>query len=142
MGDDLIVQNGRQPIPSVKDELVLGLGRWCWNQLRLYGEFGYAFFQNSAVDADPVRFALGAEWRTREATGFRGRPFAALHIEFAGDQGYQPNLTLQAGWMWRQPAQRLANLRLFGEFYTGRAPFGQLFQEPKQFFGLGVAIDY
>jgi hypothetical protein len=143
LGDDVMVLTGRQPIPSVKDELVVGLGRWFWNQLRVYGEFGYAFFLSSATpNADPVRFAVGAEWRTREATGFLGKPFAAVHLAFPGDQHYATNLTVQAGWMWRQPAQRLANFRIFGEYYTGRAPFGQLFQVPNQFFGLGLALDY
>lgn len=143
LGDELMLLTGRQRIPSVRDELVLGLGRWFWNQLRVYGEFGYAFFFDSVVrDADPVRFAVGAEWRTREATGLLGKPFGAVHIAFPGDQHYSANLTVQAGWMWRQPGQRLANLRIFGEYYTGRAPFGQIFQETNQFFGLGVAIDY
>lgn len=143
MGDDLMVLNDRQPIPSVKDELVLGLGRWFWNQLRVYSEFGYAFYLNTDnPDTDPVRFALGAEWRTRNATGFWGRPFGAVNLAFPGDQNYKLNLTVQAGWMWRQPAQRLANLRVFGEYYTGRAPFGQLYHETNQFFGIGLAVDY
>lgn len=143
LGDDLMNQTGRQPIPSVKDELVLGVGRWFWNWLRVYGEFGYAFFYDSATpDTDPVRFVVGAELRTREATGFWGKPFAAVNVAFPGDQNYSANLTVQAGWMWRQPAQRLANLRVFAEYYTGRAPFGQLYQETNQFFGLGLAIDY
>ncbi len=142
MGDDLIVNNGRQPILSVKDELVVGLDHWCWDQLRLYGEFAYAFSQYSSVDADPIRFGTGFEWRSRKPTGVVGRPYAAAQVNFSGDQDYDPNVVVQIGWMWRKPSQRLASFRIFGEYYSGKAPFGQLFLEPNQFFAIGMAIDY
>lgn len=147
LGDEIAERLGLTRIEYVKDELVFALGRRFFNDsLRLYGQVGWAFFQDITTadnsTPSPVRFDVGAEWYHRRPTGFRGQPFAAVDVEFNGAVGYTPNLTVQAGWQWRNPPRRLSQLRVFGEFYTGKSPFGQFYTTREQWFGLGLSLDY
>ena len=149
LGDELI-RGARPvtiPIPSVaRDEVVVGVGRWVMPQLRLYVQAGYAFFlqlpDRLTLDDDRFRFDVGAEWYCPAPTGLRGQPYAAFNINSRGDEDYRANLTIQAGWMWRNPYQRLGTIRLFGEYYNGRSPFGQLRDMEEDFFSIGLAADY
>lgn len=146
LGDEFIRQFGT-PIPSfAKDELVVGLGRFVGDNLRVYGHAGYAFnFQVPGV-ADTTdkrwRFDAGAEWFLRCPTGWAGTPFAAANVEWRGDQNYDPNYTVQAGWFWRNPTQRLGTLRVFAEYYNGRSPYGQFLQNRETFTSVGFGFDY
>jgi hypothetical protein len=143
LGDETLVRTGRQPFDFIKDELVIGVGRWLFGySLRLYGDAGWALSQFVPGNPSPLRFDLGAEWYHRRVTGFRGEPFAATNLEFNGSYGFNPNFTLQAGWLWRDPNRRLSQLRVYGEYFTGRSPFGQFFQDREHWVGIGIATDY
>jgi hypothetical protein len=143
LGDEIMNMTGRQSFDYIKDELVVGLGRyWCDQRVRVYGQAAWAFFQYIPGDPSPFRFDIGAEWVRRRATGWTGQPFAATNLEFNGATDYNANFTLQLGWMWRDPTRRLAQVRVFGEYYTGRSPYGQFFQDREDWFGFGAALDY
>ena len=85
---------------------------------------------------------MGLEWSHQGATGWRGRPFAAIDLDVRGDEDYTPNLTIQAGWEWRQPAGRVSSLRLGLEYYNGRSPYGQFFELHEQWIGAGIWLDF
>jgi hypothetical protein len=143
LGDETVQRTGRRPIDYIKDELVFGLGRWCFdNRLRLYSQTGWAFAMDVPGTNSPFRFDLGAEWYKRRATGFRGQPFAATNVEFNGAVNYQPSVALQLGWQWRNPERRLSQSRVFVQYYTGYSPYGQFFDTREQWLGLGIAFDY
>lgn len=143
LGDETLVRTGRQPIEYVRDEVAFGLGRWlCGDTLRVYGQAGWAFFVNGPDDASPFRFDVGFEWYRRQVTGFRGQPFAAGNVEFNGMSDYEPTLSLQAGWQWRDPGRRLAQTRVFVQYYTGRSVYGQFYQDQEDWVGIGLALDY
>jgi hypothetical protein len=143
LGDETLVRTGRQPFDFIKDELVVGVGRWLFDySLRVYGDAGWAVSQFVPGNPSPLRFDIGAEWYRRRVTGFLGEPFAATNLEFNGSYGFNPNFTLQAGWLWRDPNRRLSQLRVYGEYYTGRSPFGQFFQDREHWVGIGIATDY
>jgi hypothetical protein len=143
LGDETIARTGRASFDYIKDELVFGLGRWvAADTLRVYGVVGWAFFMDVPGTSDPFRFDLGFEWYRRRATGPRGQPFAAGNVDFNGAVGYNPSLSLQAGWQWRNPDRRLSQLRVFAQYYVGRSPYGQFFQDRESWFGVGIAADY
>lgn len=146
LGDEIIAARGLFPRSFAKDEVVLGLGRIIGDNLRVYGHIGYAFsFQVPDVESttrNRMRYDVGAEWFLREPTGWHGSPFAAANLEWRGDQGYTPNWTLQAGWLWRNPLRREGMVRVFGEYYTGRSPYGQFLQTREQFYSVGFGFDY
>lgn len=143
LGDEYAVRSGQAPINYIKDEVVLGLGRWMFDERwRVYTEFAWAASQNIPGDPSPFRADVGAEWVGRRATGCWGKPFAAANVRFDGAVDYDPNFTLQLGWQWRDPTRRLGQARVFGEYYTGYSPYGQFFQRRESWFGFGVSFDF
>lgn len=147
LGDRLIRATPGLPIPSfAKDEVVIGLGRFIEDNLRVYGELGYAFqFVVPGVEASTrtrTRFDVGGEWFWRQPTGWAGTPFTAANLEWRGDQGFTPNLTLQAGWLWRDPFRRLGQVRLYAEHYRGTSPYGQNFAVREHATSIALAFDY
>ena len=134
-----------------RDEATVALGRYFDDCVRVYGQAAYAFGRSvpqplaplpQLPKPDPWRFDLGAEWAPLVPTGLAGRPFVAAHAQFRGDQSYKPNFNAQAGWMWHNPYQRLANFRVFVEYYNGRSPYGFEYQTREHFYGVGIAGDF
>lgn len=142
LGDEGLI-NGNLPLSRfVKDEIVFGLGRWHEDWLRIYGQVGYAFYQELPDTDDRFRFDAGFELYRRGPTGWQGTPFIAGNVDFRPESGYDPNLNVQAGWLWRNPQLRLAQFRVFAEYYTGRSVFGQLSNNRENYGGIGIAADY
>ena len=75
-------------------------------------------------------------------TGWSGHPFLACNVDVQGSQKFTPNANTQAGWLWRNPYQRLANIRIFGQYYTGRSPYGQFFYNREKYYSVGITCDY
>lgn len=143
LGDETMARLNLQPFNYIKEEVVFALGRYFFDQqLRLYGQFGYAYYQRVPGDPARARFDLGGEWVRRRATGRLGQPFAAANLEFNGSNDYDPSLSVQLGWLWRDPSRRLAQGRVFAQYYTGYSPLGQFFQTRENWFGAGFAVDY
>jgi hypothetical protein len=146
LGDELIRASGRPVLSWAKDELVIGVGRFIYDDLRVYGHFGYAFtmglpyLENSTRTRS--RFDVGAEWFNRCPTGWAGSPFAAVNLEWRGDQGFVPNWTFQAGWLWRNPFMREGMIRVFAEHYRGQSPYGHFFRERERYSSVGFGFDY
>lgn len=143
LGDDYLRLNGLPPANKfVRNEVVLGLDR-NFDGLRLYGTVGYAFSQEGMPDrSKKLRFDGGFEYVMPQATGFSGTPFVACHVDAREATGYNPNAVAQVGWLWRNPYQRLANLRVYAEYYKGRSQFGQFQYDRESFYGVGIAGDF
>jgi hypothetical protein len=141
LGDDYVKTFQRYKERYVRDEIVLGLAYRWWNQLRLYGEFAYAFNISCVNEQGPERYEWGLEWSKQGPTGRRGQPFAALDMDLRPEQDFQPNTNLQIGWQWIPPHQ-VYSLRLAAEFYHGYAPYGQLFSTREKWAGLGFFFDF
>jgi hypothetical protein len=136
-----------------KDEGVIGLGRWFDDVLRVYGVAAYAFdFTDDRLrvgvddgDKRKQRYALGAEWFPwgLYCGGWGGMPFAAVHADFRGENDFSRDVAVQAGWQWRNPLQRLASVRVYAEYFSGRPLYGQLSRlDRTSYLGFGVAADY
>lgn len=141
LGDDLIKTFGVFKDPYVRDELVFGLDKRWWNELRLYGIFGYAFYIETPVPAASGRFDWGIEWSRQAPTGKSGQPFAAFDCDLRPEMNWQPNLTLQAGWQWI-PDSQWVSFRLAGELYDGHSSYGQFLRFRERWAGIGVFADF
>ncbi len=146
LGDETQQALGLTTRSFAKDELVLGLSRILYNDLRIYGHAAYAFgFQVPDVETTTghrSRADIGFEYYKRCATGFAGTPFVAGNFEWRGDQQGETNITLQVGWLWKNPYQRFGNARVFAEYYRGRSPYGQFIQNRETFGSVGFGFDY
>ncbi|VTU01604.1 Protein containing DUF1207 OS=Rhodopirellula maiorica SM1 GN=RMSM_02997 PE=4 SV=1: DUF1207 [Gemmataceae bacterium] len=143
LGDEIQQRTGQQPIDYVKDEVVLGVGRFLFDdRVRVYGEVAWAAYQNIPGNPSPFRFDVGTEWVRRRCTGCTGQPFVATNWRFDGSTGYDLDYSLQVGWIWRDGTRRFGEARVFGQYYTGHAPYGQFYTTRESWFGVGVAFDY
>ena len=143
LGDDYLRNTGLPPAAKfVRNEVVAGLDR-NFDGLRIYGTVSYAFSQEGMPDpTKKLRFDGGFEYVMPCATGFSGSPFVACHVDAREVTGYNPNAVAQVGWLWRNPFQRLANVRVYAEYYKGRSQFGQFQYDREKFYGVGIAGDF
>lgn len=142
LGDEFLLTTGTPFRSATRDELTGGLAYRVLEPLRVYGTLAYAVSLGSFVDdADPMRYTLGAEWSRPLPTGPRGQPFAALDVEFRGNEDFTPNVTAQLGWQWLACHGR-PGFRTALEFYDGRAPFGQFSDRHESWVGFGLFFDY
>ena len=142
LGDEFLLATKTPFRSAVRDELAAGLAYRVLEPLRVYGTLGYAVSLGSWVeDADPMRYTLGAEWSRPLPTGVCGQPFAALDVEFRGNEDFTPNVTAQLGWQWLGYHGR-PGLRVALEYYDGRSPFGQLSDRHESWVGFGLFFDY
>ncbi len=145
LGDEIAQNTGRRPVNLTRDEAVVAVDRvFSEINLRVYGQVSYAFFTDmpGATDRQRFRFDTGFQWVYPYSTGFAGAPFVAAHLEASGVVQYNPNVVAQVGYMFANPYQRLANLRIYGEYYTGHSQFGQFFRDKETFFGIAIAGDF
>jgi hypothetical protein len=137
LGDEFLEETGQRRISHLRDEIVLGAAYRFLDDFRAYAIFAYAFNMGTDGPDDPFRYDFGLEWSSPCETGWGGRPYAAVDLEIKGDQGYATNFTSQVGWQWRGHAHG-PSFRLGLEYFKGRSPYGQFFQDREQWAGVGV----
>jgi hypothetical protein len=142
LGDEFIDLTGRRHQDSQRNEIAMGLAYQYSDAVRVYAQSGYAFVvTNPTPNRTPDRWDVGLEWNQRCATGLAGNPFAAVDLEFRGDENYHANFSAQAGWQWRGydrgPAARLAL-----EYYNGQSPFGQFIAERESWLGVILSFGF
>ena len=140
LGDEYLLMNpGARRINYVRDALLLGVGYFWTERLRLYGETAYAV---SADDgAEPWEFQFGAEWTPAHNTGLRGAPFAAVNGHLREEVNFGGNLVVQAGWAWRQ-SPRGSLFRIGLEYFNGMSDQYEYFDRSEQRFGWGFWADF
>lgn len=139
LGDEYMIKN-----PSYvrynysRDVAVLGLGYFVTDELRLYGEAGWAF----ACDVgEPWEFQFGFDYAPAYATGLRGAPFVAANGHLREEVEFGGNLVFQAGWAWRGGGPgRL--FRLGFEYFNGKSRQFEFFDQFEEQLGLGLWYDY
>jgi len=112
--------------------------RFFGDAVRVYGQFGYSFTPSETlVGKTPARYDWGVEYSPRAP--HRGCPFAAFDMDLRAEQDFCPNVTVQTGWQWKTSENRRSSARLGVEYYNGRSPFGQFYDQTESWWGL-VAI--
>lgn len=140
LGDEFVLKNpGFERLNWKRDSLIAGVGYFVTNDVRLYGEFSYAF----AVDggAEPWEFQLGAEYSPITAVPPWGSPFAAINGHLRQEFNFGGSLTIQAGWQWLafDSGQRL---RIGFQYYDGPSNLYDFFRLHEQQYGIGLWFDY
>ena len=139
-GDPLVL-DADQTSDFRREEIVIGAARSWWEILRAYGQIGMTFSGTAAQKDDPFRFDVGVEWADLRCTTPNGAPFAAIDLEARGDQDYEANVTIQAGWNWRGRIPGRGP-RLCGEYHRGDSPFGQTFSRREDWYGVVACFDW
>lgn len=106
--------------------------------LRLYSGGEYLFHRVPS-DLRPWTVQYGAEFHSPAA--FLGgwlRPVAGLDIKNAEEAGWDTNLSVRAGVQIEGLDPRERRIQLMLEYFTGRSPNGQFYDETIKYFGVGL----
>jgi len=138
-GDEFLVRHPNfERVNYVRDVLILGYAYYWTDNLRLYGETGWAFYTDVSEEWE---FRFGVEWAPARPTGLAGAPFFAVHTHLREEVNYSGNLVVQAGWAWR--GDRTSHLMRAGFHYhnglSNQLTFYNRFEEQ---IGAGLWYDF
>lgn len=129
---------GRTRRNYVRDSFVLGLGVRPNEDVRLYAEADWAFYEDDG--AKPWEFQFGVEYAPGQPTPATGAPFFAVNSRLREDVDFSGNFTLQTGWMWR--GRTGYALRAGLQYFNGMLDLGQFHDEHEEQVGIGVWYDF
>jgi hypothetical protein len=140
IGDEYLIKNPTFVRRNyVRDAIVWGHSFYLTDDLRLYGEIGYAFYTSGG--AEPVELQFGVDYSPAHFTGAFGAPFAAANGYLRQDFDFGGDLVVQAGWQWRGERNRHL-LRVGGEYSNGKSEQFEFFDNFEERLGLGMWYDY
>ncbi|WP_460166972.1 DUF1207 domain-containing protein [Thermostilla marina] len=139
LGDEYWVRNPtRERRNYVRDSIVLGAGIRPNEDVRLYAEADWAFYDDGG--AKPWEFQFGIEYAPGQPTDAWGAPFFAINSRLREDVDFSGNFTLQTGWLWR--SMNGSALRFGLQYFNGMLDLGQFYDEHEEQVGLGIWYDY
>lgn len=138
--DEYMENTGRRRLEYTREELVAGMSSSLANPWRTYAEVGYAHLVRSPVQKR-WRLQAGLEYQSARvlAEGLAGF-FIALDSQSHQENAWEVSLALQAGVV--VPKEYLGwTLRMGLEFYRGRSPMGEFFQDEERQIAWGWWLD-
>lgn len=139
LGDEFIEAHPEfEHVNFVRDTLTLGYAYFLSENIRLYGELGWAFRTDVSEEWE---FQFGFECVPARPTGIRGAPFLAAHGHLREELNYSGNFALQAGWAWR--GDRSSHLLRTGlHYYNGASSQYSFYRQFEQQIGAGLWYDF
>jgi hypothetical protein len=125
-----------QRINYMRDAVMLGVGYFWTENLRLFAETDWAFGADGG--AKPWEFQFGCDWSPAVRGG---APFAALYGNLRQELNYGGFFVAQAGWQWRGGAS-MHTFRLGVEYVNGKSTQYEFYDDFEQQVGFGVWYDY
>lgn len=138
VGDEWTRETGRQRIGYTREEVALGLAGRLSGPLRVYGEAGYGYHQNTDLQR-PFRVQAGAEaeW-PRTLAGGRLGFYAAADFQAWEERDWRLDSVVETGLEAGSGTRRWR----FGVRYSdGRGPLGEFFQDTERWFTVGLWVD-
>lgn len=141
LGDELIENTRRERITYTREELAVGVSWQPRDELRLYGELGWAYSQGNSELQRPWRVQTGLEYESPPLLlGELGRLYAALDLVFFEENKWRPSMTAQAG-LCLHVESIGRECRLGFQAYSGRCHLGEFFQYDERYIAIGVWLD-
>jgi hypothetical protein len=139
LGDEFLLKNIDYPrLNFARDVLMLGYSYYATPNLRLYGEAGWAFYEDVS---EPWEFQFGVDYAPQQRTGCWGAPFFAVNAHIRQELDFSGNLTAQVGWAWR--ADHSAHLLRVGfQYFNGLSNQYSFAFDHEETFGFGVWYDF
>jgi hypothetical protein len=138
LGDEFLAAHPNfSHVNFTREVLVLGYSYFVTENLRLYGEMGWAFHSDVSENWE---FQCGLDYAPARATGIRGAPFFAVNGSIREELNYSGNFVLQAGWAWRGQNSHL--LRAGFHYYNGLSDQYSFYRNFEEQIGGGVWYDF
>ncbi|HEY1601551.1 MAG TPA: DUF1207 domain-containing protein [Pirellulales bacterium] len=140
LGDEFMLSHPTvQRINYSRNALVFGTSYYATDNIRLYGEVGWAFYADGG--SEPWELQFGAEYSPIYAPSFRGSPFAAINGHLRQEVAFGGALTVQVGWQWLNGGTG-TRVRAGFQYLNGKNEQYQFFNQYVQQFGFGIWYDY
>jgi hypothetical protein len=109
---------------------------------RIYGGGGYLFDQDPS-NLDPWSTQVGVEFRS-PVSWFGGilSPIVAVDIQNHQENNWDNDLSLRAGFQLENQEVLSRKMMLLFEYYNGKSPNGQFFEQSIEYFGIGLHFFY
>jgi hypothetical protein len=140
LGDEYIENTGATRIEYTREEYLAGMRFAPWKCVCTYAEYGFGHYLGNEDLMEEGRVQLGLEIEP-EPTWWNRRlaPFVALDASAYEENDWEENITVQVGLV--HPAAGGGHWRLGLEYYDGRSPIGEFFQEHERHLAFGLWID-
>lgn len=141
IGDEYIESTGATRIDYTRQEFMAGMRYAPWTSVGAYAEYGHGYDLRNEDLQEEGRVQCGLELEP-EPTWWNDQlaPFAALDVSAYQEDDWDENLTVQLG-VVRPGKGRAATWRVGLEYYDGRAPIAEFFQERERYLAWGLWID-
>ena len=105
---------------------------------RIYAGGGYIFHKEPS-DLEPWSTLAGMEYRS-EKTWLDGslRPVAAIDLQKREESNWDTDTSIRAGVQFENPDFLNRKMQLLFEYYNGKSPNGQFYEESIKLYGLGL----
>ena len=139
LGDWYLVDNPNvSPDKYVRNAFQWGHSYYWTDDLRLYGEAGWAFACNGG--AEPWEFQFGIEYSPARPTGFRPVPFFAINSDLRQELNFGGNVCVETGYQWRGPTNHLFRIGL--QYFAGKSDQYEFYDQYEERVGMGLWFDY
>ena len=110
--------------------------------LRIYGGAGHLFDQDPS-DLEPWSTQAGLEFRS-PVSWFSGMlsPVAAVDIQNRQESNWDTDLSLRVGFQFANQDVLSRKMMILFEYYNGKSPNGQFFEQNIEYFGVGLHFFY
>ncbi len=106
--------------------------------VRVYGGAGRVLTRPTPREFGYLRTQWGGEVRSSTTLGDFLRPVAAVDVTHQEGNDFKPDLSVRAGLQIDHPTINGRNVRFLIEYYNGKEPNGQFFEDDVQIVGTGV----
>ena len=138
LGDEFLEAHPTfQHLNFVRDAVTIGYAYYVMENLRVFGEIGYAFSNDVSQEWE---FQFGFEYAPSRPTGIAGAPFVAAFGHLREELNYSGNFVFQAGWAWRGQSTHL--LRTGFHYYNGLSDQYSFYRNFEQQIGGGLWYDF
>jgi hypothetical protein len=140
LGDEFLLMNpDARRLNYTRDSILLGVGWFCTERLRLYVETAYALSANDG--AEPWELQYGMDWAPARDTGLRGAPFLAANAHLREEVDFGGHVVLQTGWSWRRNP-RGSLFRVGIQYFKGKSEQYEYYDYSEERFGWGMWADF
>jgi hypothetical protein len=140
LGDEFLLENPGITRINLSYETVELLVSVEPSPLRVYAGAGRVF--HSEPDLDPWTLQGGAELVLPAWFGDAVSPLVAVDLKSREETGWSPDFSLRAGVEFTSPAKQRRRVQLLIEYFRGRNPNGQFYEERVEYVGAGFHVHF
>ena len=141
LGDEYLLRNRVDRVNLSFEVLDLLVSFEPVQWLRLYGGGGVIVHREPAIDRGILQAGVELSSPVAFAAGYL-RPLAGTDLQFREESDWKIDASVRAGLQVEHPFLRRSQLRILGEFYSGRSPNGQFYERRIKTIGLGVHLSF